>query len=201
MQDRLINNYKKGRQFLENILLQVKDLETIVNSKKVNFSAEKGDIICIFGLNGSGKSVLLKTLCGVIDKKQGSISYNIDKKQLGICLQFPEHLIFKETALAEAVLIMNNDETGAKNLLKEINASEDMSPFYLSDGQKRLLFIYGYLETKELIMLDEPFVSLDDNSKTKVAAKIKEAASIGKCIIYTANRAVDKDIAGKFIYV
>lgn len=201
MQDRLINNYKKGRQFLENILLQVKDLETIVNSKKVNFSAEKGDIICIFGLNGSGKSVLLKTLCGVIDKKHGSISYNIDKKQIGICLQFPEHLIFKETALAEAVLIMNNDETGAKNLLKEINASEDMSPFYLSDGQKRLLFIYGYLETKELIMLDEPFVSLDDNSKTKVAAKIKEAASIGKCIIYTANRAADKDIAGKFIYV
>ena len=65
---------------MENILLQVENLETLVNSNKVNFSAEKGDIICIFGLNGSGKSVLLKTLCGVINKKQGSISYNIDKK-------------------------------------------------------------------------------------------------------------------------
>ena len=186
---------------MENILLQVEDLETLVNSKKVSFSAEKGDIICIFGLNGSGKSVLLKTICGIIDKKQGSISYKIDKKQLGVCLQFPEHLIFKETALAEAVLIMDNDEAGAKNLLKEINAGEDMSPFYLSDGQKRLLFIYGYLETKELIILDEPFVSLDDNSKSKAAVKIKEAASLGKCIIYTANRMADKEIAGKFIYV
>lgn len=186
---------------MENILLQAEDLETLVNSNKVNFSAEKGDIICIFGLNGSGKSVLLKTLCGVINKKQGSISYNIDKNQLGVCLQFPEHLIFKETALAEAMLIMDNDENGAKNLLKEINASEDMSPFYLSDGQKRLLFIYGYLETKELIMLDEPFVSLDDNSKIKVAEKIKKAADSGKCIIYTANRMADKEIAGKFIYV
>lgn len=186
---------------MENILLQVEDLETLVNSNKVNFSAEKGDIICIFGLNGSGKSVLLKTLCGVINKKHGSISYNIDKKQLGVCLQFPEHLIFKETAFAEAMLIMDNDEILAKNLLKEINASEDMSPFYLSDGQKRLLFIYGYLETKDLIILDEPFVSLDDNSKIKVAAKIKEAADSGKCIIYTANREVDKEIADKFIYV
>ena len=191
---------------MENILLQVEGLETLVNSNKVNFSAEKGDIICIFGFNGSGKSVLLKTLCGVINKKQGSISYNIDKKQLGVCLQFPEHLIFKETAFAEAMLIMDNDEILAKNLLKEINASEDMSPFYLSDGQKRLLFIYGYLETKDLIILDEPFVSLDDNSKIKVAAKIKEAADSGKCIIYTANREVDKEIAGKeiagkFIYV
>ena len=68
-------------------------------------------------------------------------------------------------------------------------------------SQKRLLFIYGYLETKELIMLDEPFVSLDDNSKTKVAAKIKEAADAGKCIIYTANRAVDKETADKIIYL
>ena len=186
---------------MEDILLKVEDLETLVNSKKVNFSAEKGDIICIFGLNGCGKSVLLKTLCGVVDKKQGSILYNIDKKQLGVCLRFPEHLIFKETALEEAVLIMDNNENSAKNLLKEINASKDMSPFYLSDGQKRLLFIYGYLETKELIMLDEPFVSLDDNSKTKVAAKIKEAADAGKCIIYTANRAVDKETADKIIYL
>ncbi len=50
-------------------------------------------------------------------------------------------------------------------------------------------------------MLDEPFVSLDDNSKTKVAAKIKEAADAGKCIIYTANRAVDKETADKIIYL
>lgn len=186
---------------MDNILLQVEDLETLVNSNTVTFSAAKGDIICIFGLNGSGKSVLLKTLCGVINKKQGSITYNIDNKQLGVCLQFPEHLIFKETALAEAMLIMDNDETLAKNLLKEINASEDMSPFYLSDGQKRLLFIYGYLETKDLIILDEPFVSLDDNSKMKVSAKIKEAADSGKCIIYTANRVADKEIADKIITI
>lgn len=186
---------------MDNILLKVEDLETIINSEKINFSAEKGDIICIFGLNGSGKSVLLKTLCSVMEKKQGSITYNIDKEQIGVCLQFPEHLIFKETALAEAVLIMDNDESAAKSLLSEINAHEDMSPFYLSDGQKRLLFIYGYLETKDLIMLDEPFVSLDDNSKIKVAAKIKEAADSGKCIIYTANRAVDKEITGKIINI
>ncbi len=177
---------------MEDILLKVEDLETLVNSKKVNFSAEKGDIICIFGLNGCGKSVLLKTLCGVVDKKQGSILYNIDKKQLGVCLQFPEHLIFKETALEEAVLIMDNNENSAKNLLKEINASKDMSPFYLSDGQKRLLFIYGYLETKELIMLDPSTYGQMNGIK---------AADAGKCIIYTANRAVDKETADKIIYL
>lgn len=186
---------------MDNILLKIENVETLVNNEKVSFQAEKGDIICIFGRNGSGKSVLLKTLCGVIQKKQGNILYSIDKKQLGVCLQFPEHLIFKETALGEALLIMDNDEVKAKALLNEINAGEDISPFYLSDGQKRLLFIYGYLETKDLIMLDEPFVSLDDISKEKVAAKIKEAASFGKCIIYTANRQADKEIAGKIVNI
>lgn len=186
---------------MANILLSVEDLETQVNSTKINFLAEKGSIICIFGLNGSGKSVLLKTLCGIVNKKQGNFKYNIDKNKIGICLQFPEHLIFKETAISEALIIMDNNEIKAKALLNEINASEDMSPFYLSDGQKRLLFIYGYLETKDLIILDEPFVSLDDNSKKKVARKIKEAAAQGKTIIYTANRQVDKEIANKVIYI
>lgn len=186
---------------MEDILLYVKNLDTIISRESVTFTAEKGDIICIFGLNGSGKSVLLKTLCGILDKKSGTISYNIDKNMTGVCLQFPEHLIFKETALDEALIIMNNNKDKAKSLLNEINAEASMSPFYLSDGQKRLLFIYGYLETKDLIILDEPFVSLDDNSKIKVAAKIKDAASSGKCIIYTANRQADKEIAGKFIYI
>lgn len=186
---------------MDNILLNVECVETLVNTEKVTFSAEKGDIICIFGQNGSGKSVLLKTLCGIIEKKRGNITYNVDKKRVGVCLQFPEHLIFKETALDEALIIMGNDEAKAKSLLREINACEDISPFNLSDGQKRLLFIYGYLETKDLIMLDEPFVSLDDDSKEKVANKIREAASIGKAVIYTANRNADKKIAGKIINV
>ncbi len=182
-----------------NTLLQVKDLHTIISTKPLNFAIKKGEILCIFGLNGSGKSVLLKTICDVIKQKQGDIIYNIDRDKIGVCLQFPEHLIFKETAFDEAMLIMDNDEDKARGLLKEINASCDMSPFYLSDGQKRLLFIFGYLEMKELIILDEPFVSLDDKSKEKVANAIKNASKQGKAIIYTANRQVDKNIADKVI--
>ena len=145
--------------------------------------------------------MLLKTILGIMEKKQGSINFFIDKKEYGVCLQFPEHLIFKETAFAEALLITDNNEVMAENLLNEINALKDMSPFYLSDGQKRLLFIYGYLETKKLIFLDEPFVSLDDVSKEKVAEKIIQAKNQGKSIIYTANREKDKKIADKIINI
>lgn len=180
---------------MSDILLEINELVTITNSQPVDLKVGTGEIICIFGLNGSGKSVLLKTILGIMEKKQGSIKFNIDKKEYGVCLQFPEHLIFKETAFDEALLITDNNESLAEHLLNEINAVKDMSPFYLSDGQKRLLFIYGYLETKKLIFLDEPFVSLDDISKSKVAEKITFAKKQGKSIIYTANREIDKKIA------
>lgn len=183
------------------MLLEISDVVTITNNKPVSINVKSGEIICIFGLNGSGKSVLLKTILGIMEKKQGSINFFIDKKEYGVCLQFPEHLIFKETAFAEALLITDNNEVMAENLLNEINALKDMSPFYLSDGQKRLLFIYGYLETKKLIFLDEPFVSLDDVSKEKVAEKIIQAKNQGKSIIYTANREKDKKIADKIINI
>ncbi len=184
---------------MENFL-EVKSLNTII-SQNISFEAKKGEIICIFGLNGSGKSVLLKTICGVMEKQGGMVKYNIDKSKTGVVLQFPEHLIFKETALDEALLIMDNHKEKASLLLKEINADENISPFYLSDGQKRLLFIFGYLENKELVFLDEPFVSLDDKSKNKVAEKIMQAKKNGRCIIYTANRQADKYIADKVIHL
>lgn len=187
---------------MENTLLNVENLTTLIaNNNTISFQAKKGDVICIFGLNGSGKSVLLKTICGILGKKSGNISYNVEKNQVGVCLQFPEHLIFKETALDEALLIMDNDKEQAKLLLQEINADESTSSFYLSDGQKRLLFIYGYLKTKDLIILDEPFVSLDDISKIKVANKIQEAKKLGKSIIYTANRNIDKEVADKVVLI
>ena len=155
------------------MLLEISDVVTITNNKPVSINVKSGEIICIFGLNGSGKSVLLKTILGIMEKKQGSINFHINKKEYGVCLQFPEHLIFKETAFAEALLITDNNEVMAENLLNEINALKDMSPFYLSDGQKRLLFIYGYLETKKLIFLA---LSLFLMKGTSVAKRISTFA-------------------------
>lgn len=183
---------------MSEVILEVNNVETFVNRKQVSFTVSPGEVICLFGLNGAGKTVFLKTLCGIFKEKSGSVKYNIDISKRGVCLQFPEHLIFKSNVLSEALLITDNEER-ALQLISEINADKDMSPFYLSDGQKRLLFIYGILETKDIIFLDEPFVSLDDESKLKVSNKIKESAKSGKSIIYTANREVDKSTATKII--
>ena len=182
------------------VFLMVENVKTFNKSEPISFTASSGEIVCIFGLNGSGKTVLLKSICNIFNNYSGSIEKLEDKKRVGICLQFPEHLIFKDTALSEAIQIVE-DEEKAKSLLKEINADEKISPFKLSDGQKRLMFLYGYLESKDFIILDEPFVSLDDNTKEYVENKIVEASKMGKCILYTANRKSDLKIAHKIIEI
>ena len=63
---------------MDNVLLEIDKLVTITKSEPVNLKVLNGEIICIFGLNGSGKSVLLKTILGIMEKKQGSINFFID---------------------------------------------------------------------------------------------------------------------------
>lgn len=187
-------NYEKEE------FLIVDNVRTLKESNPISFTAYSGEIICMYGLNGSGKTLLLKSISGIFKYFSGSINCIKDKKRVGVCLQFPEHLIFKDTAIDEAIQIVE-DETIAKQILEEINAKENISPFKLSDGQKRLMFIYGYLISKDFIILDEPFVSLDDNTKKIVEEKILSAAANGKCVIYTANRKFDLNIAHKIIEI
>ena len=43
--------------------------------RNINFELEKGDFFGILGHNGAGKSTLLKSICGLVDKKDGKITY------------------------------------------------------------------------------------------------------------------------------
>lgn len=167
---------------------------------KISFEANPGEILCLFGMNGSGKTLFIKALCGVFKPFAGSAKILAPKQETGICLQFPEHLVFCDTALKEAVLITGDEDKGRK-LLEDIGARPDQPPFFMSDGQKRLLFVFGLMEKSKLLIFDEPFASLDGQTKKEVAKRMKEAAANGKTFIYTANRRADTVIADKVIEI
>lgn len=185
---------------MNNPVVEVCGVRTLQKSQALSFEAFPGETICLFGMNGSGKTLLLKSICGIFKCHEGNINVNVGKSRCGICLQFPEHLVFHETAIAEALLITGNREK-AELLLSEIGAAPEQPPFFMSDGQKRLLFLYGFLETKDLLIFDEPFASLDDKSREKVANKMAQATKEDRTIIYTANRERDLFCADKVIKV
>lgn len=175
---------------MTNNILTIENLKIFATSKEVTFNVNSGDICCIYGLNGCGKTTLLKIICNIEKQFSGNVNLNIDKSKIGICLQFPEHLIFKEKVIDEAIIITKNEEK-AKILLKELNINENISPFTLSDGEKRLLFIIGLLKSNDFLIFDEPFASLDKEYKNLVKEKIIEKSKEGKTILYTSNRKND----------
>ncbi len=181
-------------------LLEVNNVCVLSDSSAVTFDVEAGDIVCLFGMNGSGKTLLLKSICGIYKQLSGEITKHIATKDVGVCLQFPEHLVFKSTTIDEAEQITGSKDK-AEKLLDDLSIMGDSSPFFLSDGEKRLLFLYGYLENRALCLFDEPFASLDEKTKQKVGKKIKSTSDTGTAIIYTANRKADIAYATKVIEI
>ncbi len=170
-------------------VLSIRDWRySLADNKRVSYDICRGKITAIYGSNGSGKSLLVKSIAEVFDYPSGKIERFFNFENCGILLQSPESLIFREYIIDEALLIVGDDIKLAELLLSRIGVSKDRPSLKLSDGQKRLLFIYGYLMSKKVVIFDEPFVSIDSVSRDEIERAFLESKEAGVDIIYTANR-------------
>lgn len=177
--------------------LELKDLcvgyknKDIINN--ISFIAHGGEIISIIGHNGAGKSTFLRTLCGLLKKKRGTIKYNgteiKSKKQLELSymvMQDVNYQLFAESLEKECTLGLNNIEIDEVwNVLKELNLYEyrEMHPATLSGGQKqRLAVAAGIVSGKEILIFDEPTSGLDFDSMKKVSDLMVKLSKMGKII-------------------
>ena len=197
-----ILNYEDIEQNENNITkcensLELKDLcvgyknKDIINN--ISFIAHGGEIISIIGHNGAGKSTFIRTLCGLLKKKRGTIKYNgteiKSKKQLELSymvMQDVNYQLFAESLEKECTLGLNNIEIDKVwNVLKELNLYEyrEMHPATLSGGQKqRLAVAAGIVSGKEILIFDEPTSGLDFDSMKKVSDLMVKLSKMGKII-------------------
>lgn len=197
-----ILNYEDVEQNENNITkcensLELKDLcvgyknKDIINN--ISLIAHGGEIISIIGHNGAGKSTFLRTLCGLLKKKRGTIKYNgteiKNKKQLELSymvMQDVNYQLFAESLEKECTLGLNNIEIDEVwNVLKELNLYEyrEMHPATLSGGQKqRLAVAAGIVSGKEILIFDEPTSGLDFDSMKKVSDLMVKLSKMGKII-------------------
>lgn len=155
--------------------------------KDVSLDIEDGQLVCIIGHTGSGKSTLIQHLNGLLKPESGNIFINdvditepkismIDiRKRIGIVFQYPEYQLFEETVKEDVAFGPKNlgwsqeEVDGAvKNALEDVGLYDSVyerSPFELSGGQKRKVAIAGVLAMKpEVLILDEPAAGLDPKS-------------------------------------
>lgn len=179
---------------IENVNKTIKKAEIL---KDINLSFEGGKVYGLKGKNGSGKTMLMRAICGLITPDSGTI--DINGKILGKDISFPESI---------GVLIENpafiSNYTGFKNLkvlssiqgkigdedirkaLEEIGLDPDDKRTFkkYSLGMKQKLGIAAaIMEKPDIVILDEPINALDEASVENVRSILAKQKERGAIII------------------
>lgn len=169
--------------------------------------SEKNEFITIVGHTGSGKSTLVQMMNALLVPTTGSvtvfgneITYKKQKnlkrlrKNVGLVFQFPEYQLFEETVLKDVCFgpknyKLENPVAKAKEALTSVKIYEgkyEKIPFRLSGGEKRKVAIAGILASEpNVLILDEPTVGLDPQTKKELLLLLKEINKEKTVIIIT----------------
>lgn len=166
-------------------LISCKDLELAYEGRCIvsglNFQVEKGDYLCIVGENGSGKSTLMRTLLGLKDYSQGTITFGggLKPDAIGYLPQQTEVQRDFPASVSEVVLSGCLNRCGIRpyyNRQEKEAASRNMERLgirslarrcyrELSGGQQqRVLLARALCAADQLLVLDEPVSGLDPHA-------------------------------------
>ncbi|MCI8964130.1 MAG: ATP-binding cassette domain-containing protein [Eubacterium sp.] len=171
----------------------------------VNFSIPPGSIYGVVGNNGSGKTVLMKCICGFMKCDRGKIVVN--GRQVGKEVDFPDRL----GVIIETPGFIPN-LTGYKNLkilaalkgrigkseirgtLQRVGLDPDMKKpvsKYSLGMRQRLGIAQAIMEDPKVLVLDEPFNGLDRYGVVEIRALLKDLKADGKSILLASHNAQD----------
>jgi len=148
-----------------------------------DFVIEKGQKVGLFGPNGSGKTTLLNILSGLDKKHSGKVK--AERKRISYVHQDYNSTLLPWFTCEKNILLAREyhglDKKGGlkiiKQLIKElqINFSLKQYPFSLSGGQKQIITLMRALVLEpEVLLLDEPFSSLDIDRRSDVLEVLKK---------------------------
>lgn len=190
-------------------ILEVNNLEKNYKNKKavkgINFSVTQGEILGLLGPNGAGKSTTINILSTALKADEGQITFlgeNIDtnvmnvKKSIGIV---PQDIAIYEDISAEKNVKFFASLYGLKGKKLDENVKETLEfvglydkredkPKTFSGGMKRRLNIAcAIAHNPKLIIMDEPTVGIDPQSRNHILNSIKKLQDRGATIIYTTH--------------
>ena len=171
----------------------------------LDLDVTEGEILGLLGPNGAGKTTAIRVLCGLIDADSGDITafgqkqsmYNLDvRRNIGLVTQ--EITVFEDLSAIENLRYfgglygLRGAELAAnvQEMLEFVGLSDRAKkrPGTFSGGMKRRLNIACALVHKpRLVIMDEPTVGIDPQSRNHILESVKQLADKGTTVLYTSH--------------
>ncbi len=165
----------------------------------VSAELESGHVYCLMGPSGSGKTTLFRIIMGLESPDDGYIS-GIDP-DTRIAAVFQEDRLCEEFTPVENVMMVTGKAYTRDKIRKELavilpEESLDRPVDTLSGGMKRRTAICrALLAPSDLILMDEPFTGLDEDTRLNVSGYIREK-SAGKLLLFSTHHEEDTEALG-----
>ena len=171
----------------------------------LNLNVVEGEILGLLGPNGAGKTTAIRTLCGLIDADSGETTVlgqrqsikNLEaRREIGLVTQ--EITVFTDLTAIENLRYFGG-LYGLKGAELNANVDEMLSFVGLSDRgrkkpgtfsggmQRRLNIACALVHKPKLVIMDEPTVGIDPQSRNHILESVKEIAGNGTTVIYTTH--------------
>ncbi|MGY2575234.1 ABC transporter ATP-binding protein [Vibrio sp. C8] len=167
------------------------DTQTVLES--LSLEVDKGEIVCLLGASGCGKTTLLKAIAGLLPLTSGYMSLNCvtiddganwlapEKRNIGMIFQdyalFPHLTVEENVGFGLRTLSAAERNSKVQEMLELVHLSSfgDRYPHQLSGGQQQRVAIARSLAYKpDLLLLDEPFSNIDTQVRHDLIAEIRK---------------------------
>ena len=166
----------------------------------VNLSIEnEGDIICLLGPSGIGKTTILRTIAGLEKINNGKITLknrvissnkiHIEPEDRNVALSFQENCLFphysveKNINLGATRKIVKKKKINSKDVIKFLNLEKILNkyPHEISAGEaQRASLARSLISQPDLLLLDEPLSNVDQNFKEEIQVELKQILTNSK---------------------
>jgi len=190
-------------------LIEVRDLQKsygdLIAVNRVSFSARPGTVFGLLGPNGAGKSTTISCISGLLKPTAGTIrvgGFDLAgdavkaKSSLGIV---PQELAIYEDLSARDNLAYWGAAYGLKgdglkqrvdhvlNRIGLMDRAGDLPKQYSGGMKRRLNFGCGLVHEPAILLLDEPTVGVDPQSRERLFDLVREEKTKGTCVLYTTH--------------
>jgi heme ABC exporter ATP-binding subunit CcmA len=154
----------------------------------LSFCLNKGKALHICGDNGSGKSTLIRIILGITKQTKGELESSSTK---GISYLGHKNAIKNYLSVEDNILLMQlHNHKDLNRYIEILNLKKylDVLVANLSFGQqKKLALLRIFLNNSDIIILDEPFVGLDNETQKTLSNFLNEQLENNKILIFTSH--------------